>query len=270
MNRLSFKYSLLVFLSLASIQCVSPQNIKSVRPWLGIGIEEGEKGVRVTSTFPNTPAAQAGLLAGDEVLKVDGKKVHLPAELIQEVGKKGVGYTIEIEVDRKGKNLIKKITLVIMPDMLDLTKKKLLGKPVPDFKANFVKEEKKIFHMRDQIGKVTLLEFWATWCTACLASHPRLLKFSQEFKGKIDVVSLSGEEMPILKKYLKKLDVVFKNDDNPIVYIQSPEGEVSKEFLASAIPMFVLIDKKGIVSDIDLGGGSVLENMLLKAQKLQN
>ncbi len=262
------KFFLLTFVFFLLSSLAWSQSITAVRPWLGVAIEKGEKGVRVKNALPDTPAQKAGIMAGDEVLTVAGRAVHSPEEMIAEIGNKGVGFTVKIEFLRKGVVLSKDITLVIMPDMLALIKKKLLNRPVPDFEAVVVQGKKTKFQMKNQIGRVTILEFWATWCPACNAAVPRLLQFAKEFEGKIDIVSLTTEETPAIKKFLGKVETVLKKDDNPIMYLQNTDGKVSNEFMASSIPMFVLIDKKGVVVDLDLGTGSVMENIFSKAKTL--
>ncbi|OFZ16370.1 MAG: hypothetical protein A2X86_21875 [Bdellovibrionales bacterium GWA2_49_15] len=235
-----------------------------------MAIENGQQGVLVKSTFPDTPAAQAGLRSGDEIVKIVGVSVHTPEDLVREVTNKGVGFTVKIEFVRKGKHLAKDITLVAMPDMLSITKQKLLKHQAPDFEAVVVQGPGAQFQMKTQRekGRVTLLDFWATWCMACNATIPRLTQFAKINKGKIDVISISGEEIAVIKNFLTKLEMRLPKKDNHILYLQSDEGKVNELFMAAAIPMFVLIDKKGVVVELELGGGTVLENILKKAEAL--
>ncbi|MBI2522012.1 MAG: PDZ domain-containing protein [Bdellovibrio sp.] len=244
------------------------QPVTSVRPWLGIAIEKGPKGVLIKNTFPDTPAEKAGLRSGDEILKVVGVPVQTPEELVQEVTNKGVGFTVKVEFLRQGKLRAKDITLVVMPDMFSLTKQKLLNHKAPNFEALVVQGRGSKFHMQKQLGRVTLLDFWATWCMACLGTVPRLVQFAQKYKGKIDVISISGEEVPVIKNYLVKFEKRVPKKENPIQYLQSAEGKVNSLFMAAAIPMFVLINKNGIVVDLDLGGGTILDKILAKAEGL--
>ena len=244
------------------------QEVTSVRPWLGVAIDKGQKGVLIKSTFPDTPAAKAGLSGGDEILKVVGVPVHTPEELVQEVTNKGVGFTVKIEFLRGDKILSKDITLVAMPDMLTLTKKKLLTFKAPDFDAVVVQGAGTKFQMQKQRGRITLLDFWATWCMACNATIPRLTQFAQKHKGQIDIISISGEEVSAIKKFLSKLETRIPRKENHILYLQSDEGKVNSLYMAAAIPMFVLIDKNGVVVDLDLGGGSILDKILTKAEGL--
>jgi serine protease Do len=84
------------------------------RGWLGVGIQdltpelkeyyglkEG-KGVLVTQVFPGDPADQAGLKAGDVILKVNGKEVDTSRELSRVIAEAPVGQKVAVSVLRKG------------------------------------------------------------------------------------------------------------------------------------------------------------------------
>lgn len=43
-------------------------------------------------------------------------------------------------------------------------------------------------------GKPLLVNFWATWCDPCREEFPDLVKFDNEFKGKIDFITISLDD----------------------------------------------------------------------------
>jgi hypothetical protein len=65
-----------------------------------------------------------------------------------------------------------------------------------------------------------------------------------------------------------KVDKITTKTDNNIIYLQNIDAQINRDYMASSIPMFILIDKKGVVVDLNLGGGSVLEAILNKAKTL--
>ena len=85
---------------------------KVVRPWLGIlgvGVNEQisqyyglpvDKGILVTRVFPQSPAATAGIAAGDMIVSADKKELNDMDELSREVKSKKVGDAIDIIVVR--------------------------------------------------------------------------------------------------------------------------------------------------------------------------
>src|SRR2546425_993526 len=59
----------------------------------------------------------------------------------------------------------------------------LLGKPAPDFEADFALNGKPV-KLADLKGKVVLLDFWAVWCVPCVSAFPHLRDWNAEYKDK--------------------------------------------------------------------------------------
>lgn len=78
--------------------------------YIGIGIyiaeDENSEYTSIMSPIKGTPAFEAGLLAGDKILSINGVNMKgvSPSEVAQEV-KSGDSDTIEMEVDRQGEKL---------------------------------------------------------------------------------------------------------------------------------------------------------------------
>ncbi|MEI8283021.1 MAG: TlpA disulfide reductase family protein, partial [Armatimonadota bacterium] len=54
--------------------------------------------------------------------------------------------------------------------------------------AGFVKGDK-IDHL--ELGKMYVIEFWATWCGPCIASMPHLSDMADKYQGKVNFVSVN-------------------------------------------------------------------------------
>lgn len=91
----------------------SLQNIRVLgqRAILGIVIEDGDGGVRVTGVTPNGPAAAAGVQVGDTITAIDGvdltgfagsDKSPPTAALLAQLGDVGVGQDVELRIMRDG------------------------------------------------------------------------------------------------------------------------------------------------------------------------
>ena len=73
-------------------------------------------GALVASITPNSPAAKAGLRAGDVILEVDGVAVDDPAALNYRYALKTIGSTATLAVERNGKSTSLTIRLEAAPE----------------------------------------------------------------------------------------------------------------------------------------------------------
>ncbi|MBZ4035733.1 TlpA family protein disulfide reductase [Flavobacterium sp. 17A] len=96
--------------------------------------------------------------------------------------------------------------------------------------------------------KYILLEFWATWCTTCLAEVPNLNKLQENYKKNKDFVFISiTDESP--EKTKKTLERVKFNS----IVVSDQTKKALTDFVVDddqgsyAIPKTFLIDNKGII-----------------------
>jgi serine protease Do len=85
---------------------------KVTRGWLGVALQpltpdlaagfgaEGKKGALISEVTPDSPAARAGLKAGDVLLEVDGQKVATPADVARAVALVAPGRKATVTVWR--------------------------------------------------------------------------------------------------------------------------------------------------------------------------
>ena len=239
------------------------QGFTQAKPWMGIVIETTKvnDGVQIKDTVPETPAAKAGLMANDVVKKIDGVAMTDAKQLITYIQAKGVGNEVIIDLIRAGKDMKITLKLEAKPDDLELIRKSLIGKKVPEFALDLVEKEGRLTS-KDIENKVTVIEFWATWCPACRDSHPRLSKFAADKPG-INVIAVSDEDIPELKAYADKVKPKF-------TIARDTSREFSKQFMVSAIPMTVVVDKTRTITFATLGAGVYLEEAIAHALSLEN
>jgi S1-C subfamily serine protease len=99
----------------------------SARPWLGIiGLSLTEEiaryynlpvdhGVLVTRIIDGSPADNAGIAAGDIILRIDGAKIYSIEDLVENLHKRKVGETIRIVAVSDGEEQLFEATLSKMP-----------------------------------------------------------------------------------------------------------------------------------------------------------
>jgi cytochrome c biogenesis protein CcmG/thiol:disulfide interchange protein DsbE len=91
-------------------------------------------------------------------------------------------------------------------------------------------------------GKVQVLNFWASWCSACSEEMPALEKFSESMRGKPVEVTLVnvGDSRRVIEKYMQKYPLSL-----PVV--RDPDSRaLSAEVLGlQHLPATLVIDRKG-------------------------
>tara|TARA_B100001123_G_scaffold443793_1_gene590738 strand:+ start:548 stop:1087 length:540 start_codon:yes stop_codon:yes gene_type:complete len=96
--------------------------------------------------------------------------------------------------------------------------------------------------LKDHLGKLVILNFWATWCAPCKEEMPSLdkLYMTNSFKNlKIFAVNMEPPNHEKTEKFfsdlqIKKLKIFF-----------DPNSNFVKEFKLRGVPTTVLINKKG-------------------------
>jgi DsbE subfamily thiol:disulfide oxidoreductase len=139
-----------------------------------------------------------------------------------------------------------------MPDFIPSV---MLNRPLPNFNLPQLDAKK---HLRsvDVKGKVTLITFFASWCTACIEEQSLL----HELKDKIRLVGISYKDKPeATKKWLEQLG-------NPYDAIAVDlEGRTGIDFGLYGVPESYLIDRYGVIRFKQTGAltPEVIENQLL-------
>ena len=121
---------------------VAPRNLSMAgRGFLGIGMENGEDGVRVREVQPNTAAAEAGLKIGDIIFEVEGKEVDAPAELAQAIS--GLKPKDEIHLKFRRGDKERKVTATLGSRQLNarrmqnLDRSRQMGGPLSESRGDF-------------------------------------------------------------------------------------------------------------------------------------
>ena len=111
-----------------------------------------------------------------------------------------------------------------------------IGSIVPDF--HLIRYlDKKTVHMTNMTGKVFFVNFWATWCEACVAEMPGILALSKAYKDQgLNLIAINLDQNPdsALAKFLPKFPGLEPYLD--------PDQNASDLFDVHAIPFTVILD----------------------------
>jgi thiol-disulfide isomerase/thioredoxin len=73
---------------------------------------------------------------------------------------------------------------------------KFVRNPVPVPELTMQDLEGRTLSTRDLRGKVTIVNFWATWCRPCREEIPHLIKLQEAYREHLQIIGVSNDEAP--------------------------------------------------------------------------
>jgi cytochrome c biogenesis protein CcmG/thiol:disulfide interchange protein DsbE len=122
----------------------------------------------------------------------------------------------------------------------------LIGKPAPAFTRPQLEDAAKSFSPRQMLGRVWLLNVWASWCVSCRAEHQVLLESSQAVD--IPIIGLDHKD--------RRADGLewLREAGNPyLLSVDDADGRVGVDFGVYGVPETFLIDKQGVIRFKQIG-----------------
>ena len=122
---------------------------------------------------------------------------------------------------------------------LDTSLKKFKGDSKP-LALNLMTAEGKPFKRDDYKGKVTVVNFWATWCPPCVEEIPSLNNLRKQMQGtEFELISVNyAENEQVVKQFLQRVNVDF-----PVLLDET--GSVSADWRVLVYPSTFVINPAG-------------------------
>lgn len=115
----------------------------------------------------------------------------------------------------------------------------LIGKPAPEFSLPTMQGE--TVTKKDLLGKVYMMNVWASWCQACQYEHPYFVKLKNEGLKTI-LVGYNYRDKPMAaQQWLNALG------DPYDIKLVDADGRAAIDFGVYGAPETFVIDKEGII-----------------------
>lgn len=131
------------------------------------------------------------------------------------------------------------------PDSLTLQIQ--IGKPIPDIRFdNIINYKTRSANIADFRGKYIILDFWATFCSPCIALMPKMEQFQKQFGNKLQIMMVALQSKKTTENFYRKRE----ESGRPIGLPSVMDSSLAKFFGIRFIPHYVWIDKTGIIKAI--------------------
>jgi thiol-disulfide isomerase/thioredoxin len=149
---------------------------------------------------------------------------------------------------------------------IDESKRGIPGTKAIDFAAVDINGD--TLRLSDYRGKYVLIDFWASWCRPCRASHPHLLELYAKYKEKgFEIIAVADDDrnpdvwrkavekdnVGVWKHILRGLDIerFMQGDTN---YYNYPNEISASRYGVVSLPTKVLVDPDGLIIGRYTGG----------------
>jgi peroxiredoxin len=172
-----------------------------------------------------------------------------PAVDLVRVKKIYTSFSPELKKYKPGKSIQTKLDKIDKPSTVAAAAANV-GSVAPDFTAP--NPEGKSISLKQSLGKVTIVDFWASWCKPCRVENPNVVALYAKYHAKgLNILSVSlDKEASAWKTAIAKDKLTWNHVSN----LKEFEDPIALQYGINAIPSIFVLDAKGVIIAKDLRG----------------
>lgn len=172
-----------------------------------------------------------------------------PNANIQEIKERYDNLDASLKKTNVGKNIEKK---------LEELKVVNVGRRAPDFTAPDVNG--KPVSLKESIGRITIIDFWASWCPPCRKENPNMVALYKDFHDKgVNIIGVSlDKDADKWKEAIAKDGLAWTQVSN-LKYWDDP---IVAQYGVKAVPATYVLNQYGVVVAKDLSGEALRKKIV--------
>lgn len=133
------------------------------------------------------------------------------------------------------------------------------GFSAPEFELNTLEGE--TLALNDFHGKVTVINFWASWCPPCKSEMPAIQAVASDYPSDdlviLGINSTYQDDLADVRSFVTDYELSFS-------ILLDVNGDVSRLYQVQALPTTFFIDQDGVIQKVIIGGP--LSEALIRAE----
>lgn len=217
----------------------------TVPGWLGISMRQTDEGVVVANVLRGSPAAAAGLQAGDRLLRIGPRAVAVTSDVSSFVQEQTVGARVNLDVRRGKSTRLLYATIAAKPEREAAMRAELVGREAPSISRLETVQGSVVPSWNQLRGQVVVLYFWASWCVACRALSPTLNVWHQELAASgVNILGITMDPFEVATQASRDLEFP--------TYVDAT-SDITTSYQGTALPTLIVVDKSSVVRDVMAG-----------------
>lgn len=162
--------------------------------------------------------------------------MYQPAFNIKEIEKNFNNLSSDLKNTKPGKEIQEALKALTTVEV---------GSIAPDFSAP--NPEGKTISLRESLGKVTIIDFWASWCAPCRKENPNVVALYNEFHSQgLNIIGVSLDKEGDANKWKEAIakDKLAWNNVSNLKFWLDP---IAVKYNVKSIPQTFILDAKGTI-----------------------
>lgn len=154
-----------------------------------------------------------------------------------------------LKLTKIGKEIEEKIKVIEKNNQIK-PEAALIGKMAPDFSAKT--PQGNTVSLKQSLGKITIIDFWASWCGPCRKENPNVVALYNELHPKgLNIIGVSlDDDVNKWKEAISKDKITWTQVSN----LEGWKDPIAQLYKVEQIPTTFILDANGIVIARDLRG----------------